>query len=385
MLNSLFLRMRLVHWVGISLLILNAFLFTENWISRGIQLLIALVVLIHDFDEKISGVDKISHLKNYFLTLKSKNLTIKPEINSTFNSEVKELLGSIDEFKSSIQNALSIVQQEVKLNSDLTNKMTVSVNNTSNQLNNQLKNHAGMVEQIQFLENEANSLKVISNENDSKNEASIKVVSSALLAYSRMKKDIENHTSNMLSMEDNVVQLNKDADEIVKVISIVAGIAEQTNLLALNAAIEAARAGEAGRGFAVVADEVRKLAENTATSLKGIQDVVSNITQRLDDIKSTMEKDISTMNKIKEATEDNEESITQVKETIEQSKNISTQCLQVADILQNQLISIEKSISNELVSSEQLLKNDINELVDIAQSMEQSSSNIKDIIDQFKV
>lgn len=98
------------------------------------------------------------------------------------------------------------------------------------------------------------------------------IVSESVKAIGMVQADTQ-------ALKINMEDLGKQAEAIGTIMTVISDIADQTNLLALNAAIEAARAGEAGRGFAVVADEVRKLAEKTMTATKEVGDAISGIQQ----------------------------------------------------------------------------------------------------------
>lgn len=115
---------------------------------------------------------------------------------------------------------------------------------------------------------------------------------------------VQNSAHTELELAHKIQQLSSDADQVKNVLTVISDIADQTNLLALNAAIEAARAGEHGRGFAVVADEVRTLAERTQKSLVEINATINVIVQAIVDSSEQMNRNSKEVQELSSIAED---------------------------------------------------------------------------------
>lgn len=135
---------------------------------------------------------------------------------------------------------------------------------------------------------------------------------------------------------NSVLGLAEQAQKIGDIISVINGISDQTNLLALNAAIEAARAGEHGKGFAVVADEVRKLADSSAYSSRQIMELISNVQGMVNTTVATISKGMSEVNRGREVIEKAGQAITSLDEVINATSEKVETNLRNANRLLNQ-------------------------------------------------
>ena len=171
---------------------------------------------------------------------------------------------------------------------------------------------------------------------------------------------------------------------IGEIVNVINDIADQTNLLALNAAIEAARAGEQGRGFAVVADEVRKLAERTSHATKEISEMINKIQSDTESSVNTMEEGVLRVQEGVELAEASKESLLSIVKASEQCVDMVNM---IASSTEQQSTAIEEISANmeSISTASNDIKHGMGQIEDSTNSLSDLSQKLKSNVDIFKV
>lgn len=343
-------------------------------LSLGVMIYISIKAIFQPLDRVVTAMTDLSEGEG----------SVSSRLDVSGRDELAQLAQGFNAFAANIEKVVNSVNVTSHGIADSSAELSATAQRTDMAITNQ----KGTISQVSTAVNDLllTIKSIASSAVDAASAAtqSNKQASEGLGTVEKMSLSIRQLTEEIQGASNAIRKVEEDSNTIATVLDVIRGIADQTNLLALNAAIEAARAGEQGRGFAVVADEVRSLAQRTQSSTTEIQGMVESLQSSAQTAVAVMEKSQNQSVECVELATNTGEAISQISESIasinDMNTNISQGSVEQSNVLSEingQILEILDQAEEISVASEQIASN--------SEESQSLSVNLSGIVKEFKL
>ena len=385
-LQSLLTRLLIISVISVFVIV-TVILLYSRYITSNIKKIndASLVLAEGDFTQEITvhSADEIGQMAKNFnaMTAKIRDLMSHVSNNSHHVAATAEQLTASSEQTSQATEQIAVSIQEVASGADAQSKIVLNTNRLVENVS----------ERMQLITQKIQNVNGASHHASNTSTTGIKVMED-------MRKQITTIHEKVRRSSDVVNTLGKKSEEIGNILSLITSIAEQTNLLALNAAIEAARAGEHGKGFAVVADEVRKLAEQSASAAGEIHTIIAQIQTESGNAVEAMREGSIAVNEgitmVSDASHAFEEIrtavggvSTQIEETTDSFMKIQSGIAQIVQVMDDLTHTFELATENtqHVAAAVEEQTASMEEVASASAVLSRSAEELNEVINRFKV